>query len=114
MSLKNIVHSGLRRMGLELRRLSSHHTDLWGDERRLLADKPVRTVLDVGAFVGDTVAKFREVFPEAQVYCFEPTAEPYGKLAGRFGADPKVHPMRAAVGERGGEATLHVNAFDQT
>jgi FkbM family methyltransferase len=112
--LKELVQSTLKRFGLQLRKLSSHHTDLWGDELRLLSGRPVRVILDAGAFVGDTVAKFRETFPEADVYCFEPTGDPYSKLSARFKGDPKVHPVRMAIGERAGQATLHVNVFDQT
>lgn len=112
--LKSFVRSSLKRLGLEVRKLSSHHTDLRADERLLLSRTPVRTVFDVGASVGHAAVSFRSLYPEADIYCFEPTEEPYRALESRFGGDSKVHPTKAAVGEHAGQATLHLNPFDET
>jgi FkbM family methyltransferase len=112
--LKSLVRSSLKRLGLEVRKLSSHHTDLRADERLLLSGAPVRTVFDVGASVGSAAISFRSIYPEADIYCFEPTAEPFRSLESRFRGDPKIHPTQAAVGERAGQAMLHLNPFDET
>lgn len=112
--LKSLVRTTLEKMGLEVRKLSSHHTDIHADEKRLLSGTPVRTIFDVGASEGISVAEYRRTYPDADVYCFEPTDAPFRLIQARHGADPKVHPTKAAVGEKPGEATFHLNAFDQT
>jgi FkbM family methyltransferase len=112
--LKSLLRTTLKQMGLEVRKLHSHHTDIHGDERRLLSGTPVRMIFDVGASEGISVTEYRRTYPEADVYCFEPTDAPFRLIQSRHGADPKVHPTKAAVGETPGEATFHLNAFDQT
>jgi FkbM family methyltransferase len=113
-SLKSAVRAGLKSVGLELRKLRSHHTDPLGDITRLLGDATVRTAFDVGAFEGDAAHSYRTVFPDATVYCFEPTSASFDRLQRRFAGDAKVITTRAAIGQTPGHATLHINVFDQT
>src|SRR4051812_13221400 len=114
--LKRLVNASLRSVGLELRKRKSHYVDAYGDQQRLLATSgdPVRTVFDLGASEGDVTAIYRSLFPDTTVYSFEPTPAPFERMRHRFAGDAKVVPTRAAIGEHDGEASLFLNAFDQT
>ncbi|MGH7133848.1 MAG: FkbM family methyltransferase, partial [Phycisphaerales bacterium] len=82
--------------------------DAYGMMTRLIdADQPV-VFLDVGANVGATTARMREVFPRARVYSFEPQEEPRRAFAERHEGDEEVVLVGAAVGERDGEIDLHL------
>jgi FkbM family methyltransferase len=113
-SLKSVVRSSLRSLGLEIRKLRSHHTDSAGDQRRLLAAAPVRTLFDLGAHTGESAVGYRQIFPEAKIHSFEPTGSSFQKLVEHVRHDANIIPRRIAVGAAAGEATLHQNVFDQT
>lgn len=45
-----------------------------------LRNLPIKTVIDVGANAGQFAKMISSVFPNAQIYCFEPLPEPFTKL----------------------------------
>ena len=68
---------------------------LLGVERR-----PIRTVIDVGAFDGDTGRIFRHMFPQATIHCFEPQPDQYRRLANWAAkAGDQVHAYPYGLGE---------------
>ncbi len=75
---------------------------LLGVERR-----PIRTVIDVGAFDGDTGRVFQRLFPLATIHCFEPQPNQYRLLA-RWAAKAgnRVHAYPYALGEHSASMEL--------
>ena len=67
---------------------------------------PSRTVLDIGAHVGDVSAHLLQVGYE--VYAFEPYPKSYHRLQKRLGAHPGFHALNCALGSTTGEAPLYV------
>src|SRR5215213_6191707 len=70
-----------------------------------------RTVVDVGANVGQFAVASAKLFPKAQVYSFEPVpecADELRKNVARLG-HVTVHPF--ALGEEEGTVSFHVNAY---
>lgn len=116
---KRAVNSILRRAGYRLESISSNGTDrsqLLEQEWRapaahasLLADWPVRTVIDVGANIGSTVKQYRHFFPEATIHAFEPSPEWSELLHSQFDDDPKVVLVSSAVGAEEGFADLNIS-----
>jgi FkbM family methyltransferase len=51
----------------------------------------VKVILDVGAYVGDSALYFSLQYPEAEVYAFEPAAEPYRLLEKNTRGRSNVH-----------------------
>lgn len=92
--------------GLSAATRSGGPKDPFVDQIRL-SGAPVRTVVDVGANVGDTVARYREAFPEATVYALEPTPTTFKQMTDRFSHDPHVKAFRLALGEASGTLNLH-------
>jgi FkbM family methyltransferase len=40
----------------------------------------IHSIFDIGANIGQTILEFKELFPSAQLYCFEPIRSTYDKL----------------------------------
>jgi len=116
MTLRRRIRSLLRRFGWDVVRYPpapSHPTDAWASLRRL----DIRTVIDVGAFDGDTARIFREMWPNAELHCFEPQAAPYAALrAWAAQQGPQVHTYDFALGDAPGTATMRsfVDALNET
>jgi len=72
---------------------------------RLLKDgkvADVKRVLDVGAFVGDTILLLRKQYPQAVVCAIEASPKNYCLLFENFGTDPMVHLMNCGLFSRPG------------
>ena len=72
---------------------------------RLTVPNPV--VVDVGANKGDTVARFIDAFPTADVWALEPHPDTFAGMARRFEGTPCVRPRRLALSSRAGTSTMH-------
>lgn len=116
MSLRTLVRSSLRRCGYDLHRLTRACglKDAFAQQKALFALEGARTILDVGANIGQTTQQYRELFPDAVVYSFEPFPASLAELAKKFGGDPRVKPVPQAVGREKGEKTFFVNASPYT
>ena len=67
----------------------------------------VRTIFDVGANVGQTARRFREVFPDATVYCFEPVQKTFDILTANVGG-LGCRCFRMAMGSHTERRTMYV------
>lgn len=81
--------------------------DVFTDAGNLLPD--ARTVLDVGANIGYVAHDFTKRWPNASVICFEPTPETFERLRANVGDLDRVTCVQAAVTDRDGTATFHVD-----
>jgi FkbM family methyltransferase len=78
-------------------------------QKRLLAGGPVRTIVDGGAHLGETAARYRAAFPEAVVWSFEPAPESFERLRASVAGDPLARPVNLGLDRRPGTGTLHLN-----
>lgn len=104
--------NNLRRVAYELRRVLTKHE--FYDQRMLLSDRQGLTIFDVGGHVGETVARYKRMFPKATIYSFEPFPESFEKLRARFQRDRSIKPIRAAVSDKVGTTELYVNQLSET
>ena len=84
------------------------------DQARLLSAKPVRTIIDVGANLGQTTLKYRKVFPEATIYAFEPFTEVYKRYQKTFSWDRKIKPYNFAISDKNGKDKFFLNKSHYT
>ena len=70
------------------------------------------TVVDVGAFTGETAAWFAGLFPQATIWAIEPFVDSFTQLAA--GAGPRTRCWNFAAADYDGSATLFVNAIAHT
>lgn len=75
------------------------------DMQRLL--NGVTGVVDGGACVGRTAARFREIFPDASIWCFEPVPANLERLRQRD--IPRMEVIPAALAESSGPRTIHIS-----
>jgi FkbM family methyltransferase len=75
----------------------------------LLRNCRCRTIFDVGAYRGEVAAQYAQLFPESDIWAFEPFPESYENLCTRFRGNPRVRLVNAAVTSESGEATFYSN-----
>ncbi|MCX6019598.1 MAG: FkbM family methyltransferase [Chloroflexi bacterium] len=97
----------LRRCGWDIVRFPppapKQPVDPWLYLRRL----DIRTVIDVGAFDGDTGRIYRKMWPDAVLHCFEPQAAPYAALKAWAAQEaPNVRTYDCALGDAPGTGTM--------
>jgi FkbM family methyltransferase len=118
--IKSLTRTLLDKVGIELRRTrpaaGTFPADPFYAQKefidRMGVSKPV--IFDVGAHKGETVSRYRALFPDSTIYCFEPFPENVKVLRSRFSSDPSVHVYECAVSDVNGKKTFYVNENDAT
>jgi FkbM family methyltransferase len=105
--LRAIVHRSLQRFGLDLVRYDSDRFPELA-RARLLAERRIDVVIDVGANDGTYVVELRERGFSGRVFSFEPVAAAYAILEQRALDDPKWECQRLALGRQPGIATINI------
>jgi FkbM family methyltransferase len=95
--IKSYIKSGLNVIGLDvIRQKNSPNQTLLG-----LKARPIRTVIDVGANVGQFAKYISGFFPSATLYCFEPLSEPFEELEAWANTQKgRVIPINLALGDK--------------
>ena len=79
---------------------------------RILAGLRLKTVVDIGANRGQFALCVRRLYPQAQIFSFEPLSKPARSWERNFGADPCAHLFNKAIAAQSGSATMHVSRWD--
>lgn len=82
---------------------------LW-DIARIVSGRPVRTVFDVGANIGQTTRMIKARFPETRVHAFEPVGSTYQSLERRVRHLQGVSCHQVALSDRAGRAAMTADA----
>jgi FkbM family methyltransferase len=115
--MKQLLRSVLNKCGIEIRLVKNMHAqlrDAFLEQQRLAGKNNVNVVFDIGAYDGGTALKYKQYFPNSTVYSFEPFPITYAKLKETAQKHLFIKPINAAVAEKVGNATLHVNSMDAT
>lgn len=76
---------------------------LYDTDKQQLQRVNGKAVLDVGAYIGDTLVLFRELFPHSPLFGFEPSHDSYHKMCALLKDDiasERVHPLQKGVGAK--------------
>lgn len=84
------------------------------EHRDQLAALSLRTVVDIGANTGQFALLSRGLFPDAQIFSFEPLSRPAGKYRRLFEGDVHVRLFQAAVAPVSDRREMHVSARDDS
>jgi FkbM family methyltransferase len=76
-----------------------------------LATFNIKTVLDIGANVGQFAKEAREAFPSAHIYSFEPLKSCYDKLNSSFAGDAKFQSFNCGLGDTKTSMTIHRSEY---
>jgi FkbM family methyltransferase len=79
---------------------------------RILAGLQLNTVVDIGANRGQFALCVRHLYPDAQMFSFEPLSKPGRAWIRNFGADTRAQLFNKAVALQTGSATMHVSRWD--
>lgn len=82
-------------------------TNMWDDLRALVPRAGV--VLDCGANIGQMARSFRNLYPDADIYCFEPVSSVFEKLRDAC-CEVNAKAVKKAVSDHDGTATIHLTA----
>jgi FkbM family methyltransferase len=74
---------------------------------------PNDVILDVGANVGQSAIRFRAMFPQARIVCFEPIASTFAELR-RNTRGIGVEAYKLALGSEGKSQTMFLTRFSTT
>ncbi|MEZ0395284.1 MAG: FkbM family methyltransferase [Anaerolineales bacterium] len=92
-----------RRLLHELPRLTPH--------RRWLQAMGIRTVIDVGAYIGSFAYAMRLILPQAQIYSFEPLETNYRTLMDNLAPLDRFRAFQTALGEKTGAIDFYQDDF---
>jgi FkbM family methyltransferase len=102
-----VIHAAFRLIGLEVKRIRASDVNrfVW------LQQKPIRTVIDIGANTGQFAAIIHGLFPRARIYGFEPLPDCYQQLMDNMGGVPGFVAFNVALGDQDGEGQMHRHSF---
>lgn len=86
----------------------------WVDQQALLGAVSEPLILDIGANAGTITALYRELFPLAQIHCFEAMPQACELIRNRFRDDQRIAVHQAAVCAEAGPRTFTMNAASDT
>jgi FkbM family methyltransferase len=79
---------------------------------RILGGLQLNTVVDIGANRGQFALCIRRLYPQAQIFSFEPLRKPASAWVRNFAADTRARLFNKAVALQSGSATMHVSRWD--
>ncbi len=85
-------------------------TNFSDDLKSLLPDAKV--ILDCGANVGQMAESFRNLYPNAKIFSFEPVTAVFEKLSAKC-SSLNVEPIKVAVGDHDGKDWINLTSSDQ-
>jgi FkbM family methyltransferase len=79
---------------------------------RILAGLGLETIVDIGANRGQFALCVRRLYPQAQIFSFEPLRKPASSWLRNFGNDARARLFNKAIAAQAGSATMSVSRWD--
>ena len=86
--------------------------DAFKDQKQLLNKLDDIIIFDVGSHTGNTVNRYRSVFPNSQIFAFEPTESSYKKLINQFDNDKKINVSLLGLSNKVDKMTFYLSESD--
>ena len=102
----NPLRKTIQKFGFDFHRYRPHT-----DKLQYLQTFGIKTVLDVGANIGQFRDEIREKLPDAFIYSFEPLKECFEVLAKAEKTDNKFKAFNCALGDKSEKATIHKSSY---
>ena len=83
------IHYKIREKFFHFKR--QNFKDAFKDQKDLLYNLDDIVIFDVGSHTGKTINMYRSIFPNSQIFAFEPTESSYKKLINQFYNDTKIN-----------------------
>lgn len=108
MNLAKLLNGPLRSLGYEVRRVKDPKRRSLDDIHKLVTQTASPVIFDVGANKGQSIARFKALFPQAAIHAFEPIKHEFQGLERQYGEDRSVILNNVALGETRAERDLYV------
>ncbi len=113
--MKRLTKSLLKRAGYQLVPLpTSTISEAFFVQRSLMSGNDQINIFDVGAFDGETALTYRALFPDAEIFSFEPFGESFSKLLQTVQSDKRIHAVNCAVSNIDGQCEFNANKYAGT
>lgn len=105
--MKIAIHSTFERFtGYRLLNAKRRGVGVFRDLKCFLPALRIRTVLDIGANIGEVTTEYWHQFPDATIHCVEPARASYEGLVRHFRGNGRVNIYHVAFGDKTGSACL--------
>ena len=112
--IKNTIIKIAGAMGYRITSINRSIDDPFEVMRRFTKGVAAPVIFDVGAHVGHTSQRFRELFPSSTVHAFEPFEESFAGLAERARLDSSILAHNFGLGDHDGTRAFHSNPSSET
>lgn len=105
-NFKQLIRVGFNLLGFDIiKRENNPKYTLLG-----LRDRPIHTIIDVGANVGQFARYISKFYPKAMLYCFEPLPEPFNLLEKWANTQKgRVQTFKLAIGDKEGDSEMYLH-----
>lgn len=109
--VKRTLKTAMARLGYYVytERSLPRGANLHNDLSQLVGPNALRTILDVGANIGQSAIPYAEHFPYATVYSFEPSQATFERLVENTAQHSQIHPINCALGSTSTMAKLRLH-----
>ena len=97
-----------------LRRAFFQHLVMAGVEHKPVINRPLSTVVDIGANRGQFSLAARQWAPQSKIISFEPLAAPAALFRKIFAGDDSIKLHEAAIGPTAIDGVMHISARDDS
>lgn len=97
-------------------RNSSHHSfdDSFEMQKVIMKDITLQCIFDIGASEGQTAIKYSQLFPHADIYCFEPVKVSFKKLEDALRNSSNIKTINKAITAVNGPINIYINESQYT
>lgn len=112
-TIKSIIQHVFRRFGYKINKLEHASVDPFVVQKELTtAERPV--IFDLGAHNGRITQKYRDLFPQSLIYCFEPFPKSFQALTQNMSGDDRTFCHNLALSDTNGMAVFNSNRSSLT
>ena len=104
--MKKIVKKFVKKLGFDI--ISNYQierNDVYFHKQKLLNNINVETVFDVGAATGEFIEKYKQMFPNAQIYAFEPRKDVFQYIKDHY---KYCNSFNIALSDKIGESSFFI------
>ncbi len=113
--MKKLFNQFLNNFGYRIQKNISKEQKIFNTQKELSSKTKPLTIFDVGAYEGETVKKYKEIFgAQCTIHAFEPFEETFQKLKRNTASLTNVKLHKLVIGEKNKLADFNINEFTAT
>tara|TARA_B100000029_G_scaffold501155_1_gene574031 strand:+ start:110 stop:880 length:771 start_codon:yes stop_codon:yes gene_type:complete len=109
--MKKIVQNFLNTFGYQLSKTETVSATNLDKIAKLLISKTEPTIFDVGANMGESIQRYKNLYPKSKIHSFEPNKDENDKLIVKYKNYKEIYFNNFAIGEKEGNSDFYINAI---